>query len=108
MSDHAGELIGHKSKFAEKERFLNIKQSSYEPYTQRQNYFKGETRLCKHRWKNRMATNNCPLWVWDFAYVYVAKILSMIARGDDLVPGLEMITGKTVDITEYLDFTFWD
>ena len=32
----------------------------------------------------------------------------MIARGDDLIPGLEKITGETVNITEYLDFTFWD
>ena len=32
----------------------------------------------------------------------------MIVRGDDLVPGLEKITRETVDITEYLDFTFWD
>ena len=32
----------------------------------------------------------------------------MIARGDDLIPGLEKITGETVDITEYLYFAFWD
>ena len=32
----------------------------------------------------------------------------MIVRGDDLIPGLEKITGETVDITEYLDFAFWD
>ena len=32
----------------------------------------------------------------------------MIARGRDLVLGLEKITGDTVDITEYLDFAFWD
>ena len=55
-----------------------------------------------------MATNNCPFRVWDFALVYKAEILSMITRGNDLVPGLEMITGETVDITEYLDFAFWD
>ena len=34
VSDHAGKIIGHKSKFTEKARFLNIKQSSCEPYTQ--------------------------------------------------------------------------
>ena len=32
----------------------------------------------------------------------------MISRGDDLVPGLEKITRETVDITEYLNFVFWD
>ena len=50
-----------------------------------------------------MATNNTPLRCWDFALVYKAEILSIIARGDDLIPGLEKITGETVDITEYLD-----
>ena len=53
-----------------------------------------------------MATNNTPLRMWDYALVYESKILSMIARGDNLIPGLEKITGETVDITEYLDFVF--
>ena len=55
-----------------------------------------------------MATNNCPKRVWEYALVYEARILSIIARGKDDVPGLEKITGDTVDITEYLDFAFWD
>ena len=55
-----------------------------------------------------MATNNTPFQMWDYALVYESEILSMIARGDDLILGLEKITGETVDITEYLDFTFWD
>ena len=32
----------------------------------------------------------------------------MIARGDDLILGLEKIMGETVDITEYLEFASWD
>ena len=69
---------------------------------------KGETRLLKRRWKNWMATKNIPLRAWDFALVYESEILSMIARGDDLIPGLEKITEETIDITKYLDFAFWD
>ena len=46
-----------------------------------------------------MATNNCPVHIWDFSLVYEAEILSMITRGDDLVPSLEKITGETVDMT---------
>ena len=60
VSDHSAELIEPKSKFVEKARFLNIKQSSCEPYTQRQNEFEGETRLLKRCWKNWMAPNNFP------------------------------------------------
>ena len=108
ISDHAAMLIGPQCEYAKQARFPNIKQPSCEPYTQRQNSFEGETRLLKRRWKNRMATNNTPLRCWDFALVYEAEILSMIARGDDLILGLKKITGETIDITEYLDFAFWD
>ena len=104
--DHAAMLIGPQCEYAKQARFLNIKQSSCEPHTQRQNCLEDETRLLKRRWKNRMATNNTLLQAWDFALVYESEILSMIARGDDLIPGLEKITGETVDITEYLDFAF--
>ena len=108
ISDHANLLVGPQCEFAKKARFLNIKQTSCEPYTQRHNNFEGENRLLKRRWKNQMATNNTPLRMWDYALVYESEILSMIPCGDDLIPGLEKITGETVDITEYLGFTFWD
>ena len=55
-----------------------------------------------------MVEDYIPQRVWDFGLVYEARILSMIARGPDGIPGLEKITGDTVDITEWLDFTFWD
>ena len=108
ISDHAVMLVGPQCEYVKQARFLNIKQSSCEPYTQRQSGFEGETRLLKRHWKNRMATNNTPLKAWDFALVYESEILSMIAQRDDLIPGLEKITGETVDIIEYLDFAFWD
>ena len=72
VSDHAVELIGPQCKFVEKERFLNIKQSSCEPYTQHHE-FEGETRLLKRRWNNRMATNNCLVRVWNYTLVYEAE-----------------------------------
>ena len=40
--------------------------------------------------------------------LYKAQIISIIAKGKNGVPGLEKMTGDTVDITEYLDFVFWD
>ena len=49
-----------------------------------------------------------PKRLWCFALVYDARILSMTARGRDGIPGLERITGETCNITEWLDFTFYD
>ena len=108
ISDNVAMLVGPKCEYAMQARFLNIKQSSCEPYTQRQNEFEGETRLLKCHWKNQMATNNTLLRAWDYALVYELEIVSMIAQGDNLIPGLEKITGEIVDITNYLDFAFWD
>ena len=106
--DHTAMLIGPQCEYAREARFLNIKQSFCEPYTQRQNDFEGETSFLKRCWKNRMATNNTPLRAWAFALVYESDILSMIAHGENLIPGLEKINGETVDIIEYLDFACWD
>ena len=55
-----------------------------------------------------MATNDYPKQLWDFALVYEAEILSMIAGGRNIILGVEKITSDTVNITEYLDFVFWD
>ena len=85
-----------------------MKQSICEPNNQRQNEFDGKTRLLKRHWKNRMAPNNYPKQLWDFPLVYEAEILVMIMRGEDVILGLEKVMGGTVDITEYLNFAFWD
>ena len=58
ISEHAAMLIGAQCEYTKKTHFLNIKQSSCEPYTQRLHESEGETRLLKRCWKNRIATNN--------------------------------------------------
>jgi hypothetical protein len=108
ITDGAPLLIGKESDFAKTARFLRSKLSSCEPGTQKQNLFEGETRLFKRRWKICMSTKNVPKRLWDFGLVHEARILSMIARGSDGIPGLEKLTGDTIDITEYLDFDFYD
>jgi hypothetical protein len=46
--------------------------------------------------------------VWDYGLVYECEIMSWIARGPNKWPGLEQITGDSVDISEWLDFDFYD
>jgi hypothetical protein len=41
-------------------------------------------------------------------YVYISEIQSLIARGVDQCPGIERLLGQTVDISEWLDFDFYD
>ena len=108
ITDDAPLLQGSQSKHATMARHLNISLRATEPGTQRQNKFELETRIFSRRWKGMMAELNVPKRLWDYALEHEAKILSMTARGADGIPGLEKLTGERTDITEYLDFGFWD
>jgi Reverse transcriptase (RNA-dependent DNA polymerase) len=55
-----------------------------------------------------MAARNVPSRLWDFGFVYECEIMSRIARGPSFRPGIEVLTGDTVDISEWLDFEFYD
>jgi hypothetical protein len=55
-----------------------------------------------------MTTQNVPKCLWDYGLVHKAEVLSILAHGKDGIPGLEKITGQTIDISKYLDFAFWD
>jgi hypothetical protein len=67
-----------------------------------------EIREVKTKWKTRMRSNQVPARLWDFGLVYIAEIQSILARGVDKRPGLEKLTGETIDISEWLDFDFYD
>ena len=47
--------------------------------------------------------------LWVFGLVYKSKILSRMSRGTpDHRTGLEEITGQRADISEWLDFEFYN
>ena len=66
-----------------------------------------EIRELKKRWKTRMIEKKVPK-LWDYRIVYMAEIISITARGSNQKPGLEEITGQTIDISEWLHFEFYD
>jgi hypothetical protein len=59
-------------------------------------------------WKDVMLRKNVPSRLWDYALVWISETLSMLARGKDGISGIKELTGKTVDISEWLDFDFYD
>ena len=67
-----------------------------------------EIREIKTKWKTRMRENQVPARLWDYGLVYISEIQSILARGVDKRPGLEKLTGETIDISEWLDFDFYD
>ena len=55
-----------------------------------------------------MVERRIPRRLWDYGLVYESKVLSRISRGHSERPGLEELTGNTIDISEWLDFSFYD
>jgi hypothetical protein len=49
-----------------------------------------------------------PLRLWDYAIVHITKLMNLTARGQNSRTGHEEITGETPDISEYVDFDFYD
>ena len=106
--DGAQEQIGPNSHFQKSMRKHRIQGHQTEPYSQWQNRAEDSVRELKRRWKRRMIKRRAPKRIWDFGFVYEAEILSRIARGRDGRTGIERITGDSCDISEWVDFEFYD
>jgi hypothetical protein len=106
--DSAAEQVGPNSVFSKNVHRYDIKVHRTEPYTPRQNHAEQTIGELRRRWRSLMAPNNVTSRLWDYALVYEAEILSRIVRGDNEVTGVERLTGDTVDISEWLDFKFYD
>ena len=55
-----------------------------------------------------MQKKRVPKRLWDFGLVVESKILTRMARRQDLRTGYEEVTGQTADISAWLDFGFYD
>jgi hypothetical protein len=106
--DGASEQTGPKSEFMKAVRRLHIKLRQTEPYTPWQNDAERKIGEVKKRWRHRMITRKVPRRLWDYGLVYEAEILSRMAKGPDGRTGIEQVTGDTPDISEWLDFDFYD
>jgi hypothetical protein len=55
-----------------------------------------------------MTKKEVPKRLWDFGLVYESELLCHMACGSDRRTGYEEVTGRTPDISEWLDFKFYD
>ena len=108
VCDGAAEQVGPRSDFYKTVNYLRMRIKRTEPYSPWQNNAESAIRELKKRWKHRMATKRIPRRLWDYGLVYESEIMSRTARGDDKRTGIERITGDTPDISEWLDFDFYD
>ena len=109
VTDLASEMCGRHTPFRKElvKRGVAIKNAEKGRHGQNA-IAESEINQVKRRWKDLMTRKNVPARLWDFALVWISEIVSRLARGKDGLPGMEQITGQTEDISEWLDFDFYD
>jgi hypothetical protein len=55
-----------------------------------------------------MTTKCVPKQLWDYGLVHQGELMSRMARGSTGQTGYEDVIGETPDISEWLDFDFFD
>lgn len=76
--------------------------------TQRYNRAEDSVRELKRRWKKTIIKRIVPKRLWDYGMVWEAEILSRMCRSNSGYTCIKRITGDTADISEWLDFAFYD
>jgi len=110
-SDGAAEQTGPKTEFMTNVRKYGIEHHLSEPHRPQQNRAESVIREVKKRWFRQMNKRKVPKRLWDYGIVWVCEIMSMTANSTFSLDGrtpIEEITGETPDISEYLDFSFYD
>ncbi len=109
--DGAGEMTGKNTEFRKMVRKYNIKTHISEPDLHNQSPAEGVVREVRKKWYRVMFKKRVPKIYWDYGMRWVCETMSRTHlrahRIDGGVP-LQGITGDTVDISNYLEFGFYD
>ena len=109
--DGSGEQTGKKTEFMKNIRKYSIDYKITEPDRPNHNFAEGVIREIRKKWFRIMIKRRVPRRLWDYGLRWLCEIqnrTSNTARGLDGRCPLEKITGESVDISEYLDFGFYD
>ncbi|GFH55424.1 hypothetical protein CTEN210_11900 [Chaetoceros tenuissimus] len=107
ISDNSKEQTAYGSDFMKILCKWRTSSRSIEPYSPWQNLAENVIGILKSKWKRRMVRRNVPAKVWDFGLVWEAEIYTRTAKPGGRT-GIEAVTGETQDISEWLNFEFYD
>jgi len=99
--------MGGISKFNKICREYKIRSTFTEPNSPWQNHCENMIGVLPKKIKARRARRRIPKCVWDFHVVWEAQIYSRTVHKDHSTP-LEVLTGDTIDISEWTEFEFYD
>lgn len=107
-TDGGGEYVG--KKFQKAVRETRAKLEYTEPYSPWQNEAERDIGDLKTKWDLLRREKNVPSRLWDYGVTDILERRARTARKmkDDWRTPLERITGDTPDISEYIDFGFFD
>lgn len=109
--DGAAVQVGSKTMFQETIRKYEIKSHVSAPRRPNENPAEGAIREIKRRWYRLKEKKNIPDRLWDFGIEYICETGNLMVNSSKYSNGrtpLEIMTGETPDISEYLDFGFYD
>ena len=109
--DGAAVHTGPKTKFMQAIRKYEIKYHVSGPRRPNENPAEQSIHEVKKRWYRIMLKKKVPSRLWDYGFTWVCEIENISANLSKYADGrtpLEIITGETPDISEYLDFEFYD
>ena len=104
--DGAPEMGGN-SKFNKICQEHRIRSSYTEPHSPWQNRCENVIGVLSKKLKARRARRRIPKCVWDYHIVWEAQIYTRTVHKDHCTP-LEALTGDTIDISEWIEFEFYD
>lgn len=109
--DGALEQVGRNTDFIKRCRTYDIDLHVSSPRRPKENPAEGVIREVRKKWFRLMQATNMPKRLWDYGIQWVTEVMQRTANSSSHSQGrtpLEIITGDTPDISEYLDFGIYD
>lgn len=111
ITDGANEQTGKGTEMVNQVNKYDIKHKVIEPERYNQNCAESAIRELKRRWYRIMVRKDIPGCLWDYGLRWVSDIMQQSTNRvhalHDRTP-IEELTGETPNISEYLDFGFYD
>jgi len=109
--DGASVQTGPKTRFMDAIRRYEVKYHVSGPRRPNENPAEQGIHELKKRWYRLMLKKKVPPRLWDYGFAWVCETDNVCANMSRYADGrtpLEIITGDTPDISEYMDFDFYD
>ena len=108
VTDNAKEYTESGTVFQKTARFLNMLVTTIEPHTPRQNPAERVIGELRRKVRDVARAKNISRRLWDYLLIWTAEVISRTWNPKFERTGIEEITGETPDISEWIEFDFYD